>query len=89
MAQQQKRRLIPIVDRAFQLKYTGIILLVAAATSSVGSCVAGSLPATNISCSAPLSFDQARPSMMRSITPRSVPLARPAMPRAGTTNRAW
>ena len=35
MAQQQKRRLIPIVDRAFQLKYTGIILLVAAATSTV------------------------------------------------------
>ena len=37
MAQQQqyKRRLIPIVDRAFQFKYTGVILLVAAATSTV------------------------------------------------------
>ncbi len=35
MAQQYKRRLIPIVDRAFQFKYTGIILLVAAVTSTV------------------------------------------------------
>lgn len=36
MAQQQyKRRLIPIVDRAFQFKYTGVILLVAAMTSTV------------------------------------------------------
>lgn len=35
MAQQYKRRLIPIVDRAFQFKYTGIILLVAAMTSTV------------------------------------------------------
>jgi len=35
MAQQYKRRLIPIVDRAFQFKYTAIILLVAAATSTV------------------------------------------------------
>lgn len=35
MAQQYKRRLIPIVDRAFQFKYTGIILLVAALTSTV------------------------------------------------------
>ncbi len=34
MAQQYKRRLIPIVDRAFQFKYTGIILLVAAVTST-------------------------------------------------------
>ncbi len=35
MAQQYKRRLIPIVDRAFQFKYTGVILLVAAVTSTV------------------------------------------------------
>lgn len=35
MAQQYKRRLIPIVDQAFQFKYTGIILLVAAVTSTV------------------------------------------------------
>ena len=35
MAHQYKRRLIPIVDRAFQFKYTGIILLVAAVTSTV------------------------------------------------------
>lgn len=35
MAQQNKRRLIPIVDRAFQFKYTAIILIVAAATSMV------------------------------------------------------
>jgi hypothetical protein len=35
MAQQYKRRLIPIVDRAFQFKYTAIILLVAAVTSTV------------------------------------------------------
>jgi hypothetical protein len=35
MAQQYKRRLIPIVDRAFQFKYTAIILLVAATTSTV------------------------------------------------------
>ncbi len=35
MAQQYKRRLIPIVDRAFQFKYTGIILAVAALTSTV------------------------------------------------------
>jgi len=35
VAQQYKRRLIPIVDRAFQFKYTGIILLVAAVTSTV------------------------------------------------------
>jgi hypothetical protein len=35
MAQQYKRRLIPIVDRAFQFKYTAIILLVAALTSTV------------------------------------------------------
>lgn len=30
-----KRRLIPIVDRAFQFKYTGIIVLVAAVVSAV------------------------------------------------------
>ena len=36
MAQQQnKRRLIPIVDRSFQFKYTGVILVVAAVVSSV------------------------------------------------------
>jgi hypothetical protein len=35
MAQQYKRRLIPIVDRAFQFKYTGIILAVAAVTSTI------------------------------------------------------
>jgi hypothetical protein len=35
MAQQYKRRLIPIVDRAFQFKYTGAILMVAALTSTV------------------------------------------------------
>jgi signal transduction histidine kinase len=35
MTEKYKRRLIPIVDRAFQFKYTGIILGVAAVTSSV------------------------------------------------------
>jgi signal transduction histidine kinase len=35
MAEQYKRRLIPIVDRAFQFKYTAIILFVAAVTSTV------------------------------------------------------
>jgi signal transduction histidine kinase len=35
MTEKNKRRLIPIVDRAFQFKYTGVILGVAAATSSV------------------------------------------------------
>lgn len=35
MAQHYKRRLIPIVDRAFQFKYTAAILLVAALTSTV------------------------------------------------------
>ena len=34
MSQQYKRRMIPIVDVAFQFKYTGIILLVAAVTST-------------------------------------------------------
>ncbi len=35
MSEKNKRRLIPIVDRAFQFKYTGIILGVAAVTSTV------------------------------------------------------
>lgn len=35
MAQQYKRRLIPIVDRRFQFKYTGIIVAIAAFVSSV------------------------------------------------------
>jgi signal transduction histidine kinase len=35
MSDKNKRRLIPIVDRAFQFKYTGIILGVAAVTSTV------------------------------------------------------
>lgn len=35
MAQHYKRRLIPIVDRAFQFKYTAIIVAVAAVISSV------------------------------------------------------
>lgn len=35
MVQQNKRKLIPIVDRAFQFKYTGIIVAVAAVISSV------------------------------------------------------
>ena len=35
MAQGYKRRLIPIVDRRFQFKYTAIIVLVAAAVSTV------------------------------------------------------
>lgn len=35
MTEQYKRRLIPIVDRAFQFKYTAIIVGVAAVTSTV------------------------------------------------------
>ncbi len=35
MTEKYKRRLIPIVDRAFQFKYTGVILGVAAVTSTV------------------------------------------------------
>jgi signal transduction histidine kinase len=35
MAEQYKRRLIPIVDRAFQFRYTAIIVGVAAVTSTV------------------------------------------------------
>jgi hypothetical protein len=34
MAQQYKRRLIPIIDRRFQFKYTGIIVAIAAVVSA-------------------------------------------------------